>query len=68
MAERVGYARLSLETGSFDFFAPARARYPKFGADQRHQPCQCWILIQFLRRGNNSPAIFSAVFCGHEST
>jgi putative acetyltransferase len=26
-----GYARLSLETGSGDFFAPARALYEKFG-------------------------------------
>jgi len=30
-AERAGYSRLSLETGSFDFFAPARALYTKFG-------------------------------------
>ena len=32
-AERAGYSRLSLETGSFDFFAPARALYTKFGFD-----------------------------------
>lgn len=30
-AERAGFSRLSLETGSFDFFAPARALYLKFG-------------------------------------
>jgi putative acetyltransferase len=30
-ARRRGYARLSLETGSFAFFAPARALYEKFG-------------------------------------
>jgi putative acetyltransferase len=30
-AERAGFSRLSLETGSFDFFAPARALYTKFG-------------------------------------
>ena len=39
------YARLSLETGSFEFFAPARALYSKFGftycapfADYREDP------------------------------
>jgi putative acetyltransferase len=30
-ARRRGYTRLSLETGSFEFFAPARALYEKFG-------------------------------------
>ena len=30
-AARRGYRRLSLETGSGDFFAPARALYAKFG-------------------------------------
>lgn len=30
-ARRMGYARLSLETGSDDFFAPARGLYEKFG-------------------------------------
>jgi putative acetyltransferase len=30
-ARRRGYARLSLETGSYDFFAPARALYAKHG-------------------------------------
>jgi putative acetyltransferase len=30
-ATRRGYSRLSLETGSFDFFAPARALYAKHG-------------------------------------
>jgi putative acetyltransferase len=30
-ARRRGYTRLSLETGSFDFFAPARALYERFG-------------------------------------
>ena len=30
-ATRMGYTRLSLETGSFPFFAPARALYEKWG-------------------------------------
>ena len=30
-ARRMGYSRLSLETGSFPFFAPARRLYEKFG-------------------------------------
>jgi putative acetyltransferase len=30
-AGRMGFARLSLETGSADFFAPARKLYEKFG-------------------------------------
>ena len=44
-AKQTGYRRLSLETGSFDFFAPARALYTKFGfaycapfADYREDP------------------------------
>ncbi|MFF4583318.1 GNAT family N-acetyltransferase [Streptomyces sp. NPDC001373] len=34
-ARRMGYTRLSLETGAADFFAPARALYAKFG----FEPC-----------------------------
>jgi putative acetyltransferase len=30
-ARRRGYKRISLETGSMDFFAPARSLYAKFG-------------------------------------
>jgi putative acetyltransferase len=30
-AKRMGYSRLSLETGAFDFFAPARLLYAKHG-------------------------------------
>ncbi|MEU4499536.1 GNAT family N-acetyltransferase [Streptomyces sp. NBC_00210] len=30
-AKRIGYTRLSLETGSADFFLPARKLYEKFG-------------------------------------
>jgi putative acetyltransferase len=30
-AKRRGYARLSLETGSMDFFRPAQSLYEKFG-------------------------------------
>ncbi|MFF9768226.1 GNAT family N-acetyltransferase [Streptomyces sp. NPDC053086] len=30
-ARRMGYSRLSLETGATDFFAPARGLYEKFG-------------------------------------
>jgi len=44
-AERRGYSRLSLETGSFDFFEPARKLYAKHGfeecepfADYREDP------------------------------
>lgn len=33
-AERMGFARLSLETGSDDFFLPARRLYEKFGFDR----------------------------------
>lgn len=32
-AKARGYSRLSLETGSFDFFAPARRLYEKHGFD-----------------------------------
>jgi putative acetyltransferase len=32
-ARRMGFARLSLETGSAEFFAPARRLYEKFGFD-----------------------------------
>jgi putative acetyltransferase len=32
-AERIGFARLSLETGSAEFFQPARSLYEKFGFD-----------------------------------
>ncbi|WP_169947664.1 GNAT family N-acetyltransferase [Microbispora sp. H11081] len=32
-AERMGFARLSLETGSAEFFLPARRLYEKFGFD-----------------------------------
>jgi putative acetyltransferase len=44
-ARRMGFARLSLETGSAEFFAPARRLYEKFGfeccepfADYRPDP------------------------------
>ncbi|TYK43030.1 GNAT family N-acetyltransferase [Actinomadura decatromicini] len=44
-AKRMGFARLSLETGSDEFFAPARGLYEKFGfaycapfADYRPDP------------------------------
>jgi putative acetyltransferase len=32
-AQRMGFRRLSLETGSAEFFAPARGLYRKFGFD-----------------------------------
>jgi putative acetyltransferase len=35
-AQRRGYRRLSLETGSMDYFQPAHALYAKFG----FQPCE----------------------------
>lgn len=44
-ARRMGFSRLSLETGSAGFFLPARRMYEKFGftycepfADYRHDP------------------------------
>jgi putative acetyltransferase len=44
-AERMGFTRLSLETGAAEFFLPARKLYEKFGfdycapfADYRHDP------------------------------
>ncbi|MCB5170293.1 GNAT family N-acetyltransferase [Streptomyces bambusae] len=52
-ARRMGYRRLSLETGTAEFFAPARALYEKFGfepcepfADYRTDP-----LSTFMTRG-----------------
>lgn len=33
-AQRMGFARLSLETGSFEFFTPARRLYEKFGFEE----------------------------------
>lgn len=33
-AQRMGYSRLSLETGSFDFFEPARGLYAKYGFER----------------------------------
>jgi len=32
-ATRMGFARISLETGSADFFRPARSLYEKYGFD-----------------------------------
>ena len=32
-AKRMGFTRLSLETGSYEFFLPARKLYEKFGFD-----------------------------------
>jgi putative acetyltransferase len=32
-ATRMGFTRLSLETGSYEFFLPARKLYEKFGFD-----------------------------------
>jgi putative acetyltransferase len=44
-ARRMGFARMSLETGTAEFFLPARRLYEKFGfdycepfADYRHDP------------------------------
>jgi len=49
-AGRMGFARLSLETGSADFFAPARKLYEKFGftycgpfADYRPDPLSVFL-------------------------
>ena len=49
-ARRMGFARLSLETGSADFFAPARMLYEKFGftycepfADYRPDPLSVFL-------------------------
>jgi putative acetyltransferase len=57
-AQRMGFTRLSLETGSAEFFAPARKLYEKFGftycepfADYRPDP-----LSVFLTRTLAEPA------------
>jgi putative acetyltransferase len=57
-ARRMGFTRLSLETGSAEFFAPARKLYEKFGfqycapfADYRPDP-----LSVFLTRTLSEPA------------
>lgn len=57
-AAAAGYTRLSLETGSADFFAPARALYAKFGfeycepfADYREDPHSA-----FMTRSLQAPA------------
>jgi putative acetyltransferase len=49
-AHRMGFSRLSLETGSADFFAPARKLYEKFGftycepfADYRPDPLSVFL-------------------------
>jgi putative acetyltransferase len=49
-AERMGFTRLSLETGSAEFFAPARKLYEKFGftycepfADYRPDPLSVFL-------------------------
>jgi putative acetyltransferase len=56
-AQRMGFTRLSLETGAAEFFAPARRLYEKFGftycepfADYRPDP-----LSVFLTRTLSSP-------------
>jgi putative acetyltransferase len=49
-AQRMGFTRLSLETGSSEFFAPARKLYEKFGfsycepfADYRPDPLSVFL-------------------------
>jgi putative acetyltransferase len=49
-ARRMGFTRLSLETGSAEFFAPARRLYQKFGfeycepfADYRPDPLSVFL-------------------------
>jgi putative acetyltransferase len=49
-ARRMGFTRLSLETGSAEFFAPARRLYEKFGfvycepfADYRPDPLSVFL-------------------------
>ena len=49
-AARRGYRRISLETGSGEFFAPARALYAKFGfvdtepfGDYKPDPNSCFM-------------------------
>lgn len=49
-AQRRGYTRLSLETGTMDYFAPARRLYEKFGfticapfADYVEDPCSVFM-------------------------
>jgi putative acetyltransferase len=52
-ARRMGYLRLSLETGSDDFFLPARRLYAKHGfepcdpfADYREDPHSCYMTME----------------------
>ena len=40
-AKRMGFTRLSLETGSYEFFLPARKLYEKFGFDY------CWPFVDY---------------------
>ncbi|MEU4541040.1 GNAT family N-acetyltransferase [Streptosporangium sp. NPDC023825] len=49
-AKRMGFTRLSLETGASEFFLPARKLYEKFGfdycepfADYRPDPCSVYM-------------------------
>lgn len=53
-ARRRGFTRLSLETGSMDFFAPARALYTKHGfaycepfGDYREDPNSVFLTLTF---------------------
>jgi len=52
-AQRRAYRRLSLETGSMDAYAPARALYARFGfilcgpfADYRHDPYSTYMTLE----------------------
>lgn len=61
-ATRMGFSRLSLETGSADFFLPARKLYEKFGftycppfADYRLDPHSVYLTRQLNRGGAAAP-------------
>jgi putative acetyltransferase len=61
-AARRGYRRLSLETGSEDFFAPARALYARFGftvtepfADYKPDPNSCFMTKAIWRLEEHGP-------------
>jgi putative acetyltransferase len=57
-AQRCGFGQLSLETGTMDAFAPARALYAKAGfvpcgpfAEYASSPNSCYMTLELRSRG-----------------
>src|SRR5690348_17968425 len=74
-ARRMGFTRLSLETGSAEFFAPARRLYQKFGfeycepfASYRPDPPSVFLDRKSTRLNSSHPSISYAVFCLKKKT